>query len=684
MPNRLASETSPYLLQHKENPVDWFPWCEDALQRARAEDKPILVSIGYSACHWCHVMAHESFENEGIAALMNEHFINIKVDREERPDIDSIYMTAIQAMSGQGGWPLNVFLTSDAVPFFGGTYWPPTDRQGMPGFPRVLEAIHKTWTTNREGLQQSAQQVLGYLSASATGSPAGAALSETIADRAMERLTIQFDCDHGGFGQAPKFPQASVLEFLLRHHRRTGSSIALEMLATTLDRMASGGIYDHLGGGFARYSVDGEWLVPHFEKMLYDNAQLMSIYLDAWRVAGNQAYQKVVEETADWVLREMRSPDGGFYAAIDADSEGEEGKFYVWTPDEIDDVLEPEAADLIKLHYGVTQSGNFEGASILHISRPLGDLAVTLGSTEPEIGSDLNNARASLLATRDRRVRPGTDTKIIVSWNGLAIKALASAGIALDRPDLVEAACVAANLIVEQGLSADGHLVRTLTSGIPAGDGMLEDYAFLADGLLTLYSASGEHLWLERSSALATVIRDRFVHTDGTGFFDTSSTHEALIIRPRDLQDGAIPCGNSVAIDVLFTLAQLSETAGMRQTAEDLLSSIGPAMAEHPTAFGRFLAVLERTLAHERQVVLAGDGSLQGFRDAFFARYEPFATLGYAVAEHDIAAWPTLGGRPLPAGASAAAYICQGMSCLPPVTTPDELVSLLDSDLADS
>ncbi|MGI8963351.1 MAG: thioredoxin domain-containing protein, partial [Thermomicrobiales bacterium] len=535
MPNRLASETSPYLLQHKENPVDWFPWGEDALQRARAEDKPILVSIGYSACHWCHVMAHESFENEGIAALMNEHFINIKVDREERPDIDSIYMTAIQAMSGQGGWPLNVFLTSDAVPFFGGTYWPPIDRQGMPGFPRVLEAIHKTWTTNRDGLQQSAQQVLGYLSASATGSPAGAALSETISDRAMERLTIQFDRDHGGFGQAPKFPQASVLEFLLRHHRRTGSSIALEMLATTLNRMASGGIYDHLGGGFARYSVDGEWLVPHFEKMLYDNAQLMSIYLDAWRVTRNQAYRKVVEETADWVLREMRSPEGGFYAAIDADSEGEEGKFYVWTPDEIDDVLEPEAADLIKLHYGVTQSGNFEGASILHISRPLGDLAVTLGSTEPEIGSDLNNASALLLATRDRRVRPGTDTKIIVSWNGVAIKALASAGVALDRPDLVEAACVAANLIVEQGLSADGHLVRTLTSGIPAGDGMLEDYAFLADGLLTLYSASGEHLWLKRSSALATVIRDRFAHTDGTGFFDTSSTHEALIIRPREL-----------------------------------------------------------------------------------------------------------------------------------------------------
>src|SRR5680860_278820 len=364
MPNRLASETSPYLLQHKDNPVDWFPWGEDALQRARDQDKPILVSIGYSACHWCHVMAHESFENEGIAALMNEHFINIKVDREERPDIDSIYMTAIQAMSGQGGWPLNVFLNSDAVPFFGGTYWPPSDRQGMPGFPRVLEAIHKTWTTNRDGLEQTAQQVLGYLSASATGSPAGSALSETTSDRAMERLTIQFDRDHGGFGQAPKFPQASVLEFLLRHHRRTGSSIALEMLATTRDNMANGGIYDHLGGGFARYAVDGEWLVPHFEKMLYDNAQLMSIYLDAWRITGNRTYRTVVEETADWLLREMRSPDGGFYAAIDADSEGDEGKFYVWSPDEISAVLEPEAADLIKLHYGVTESGNFEGTSI--------------------------------------------------------------------------------------------------------------------------------------------------------------------------------------------------------------------------------------------------------------------------------------------------------------------------------
>jgi len=659
--------------------VDWFPWGPEAMERARKEDKPILVSIGYSACHWCHVMAHESFEDPDIAAQMNEQFISIKVDREERPDIDSIYMTALQAMSGQGGWPLNVFLTSDAVPFFGGTYWPPSDRQGMPGFPQVLEAIHKTWTTNRDGLQQTAQQVLGYLSASAIGTSAHSTLSEAITDRAIERLAILFDRALGGFGRAPKFPQASVLEFLLRHHRRTGSGAALEMLTITLDHMASGGIYDQLGGGFARYSVDGEWLVPHFEKMLYDNAQLMSIYLDAWRVTGNHIYRTVVEETADWILREMRSPEGGFYAALDADSDGEEGKFYVWTQEEIDAALSPDEADLIKLQYGVTKSGNFEGVSILHVNRSTDDLAASLDRDDGDVRETIDRGRSRLLERRARRIRPGADTKIIVSWNGLVIKALASAGVSLGRNDLVEAAGVAANLILEHGLSADGHLVRTLTAGKPAGFGMLEDYAFLADGLLNLHSAIGEHRYLEYANSLAATIQDRFTHTDGPGFFDTRSDHETLIIRPRELQDGAIPCGNSVAIDVFLTLATLTDDDVMHSVATELLSSIAPAMAEHPTAFGRFLAVLERSLAEQRQLVLAGgDGASSQFKEAFFARYEPFVTLAYTVGDEDKAAWPSLGDRPLPEGASSAAFVCQGMACQPPVTDPGELVKLLE------
>ena len=681
MPNRLATETSPYLLQHQHNPVDWYPWGAEALERARREDKPILVSIGYSACHWCHVMAHESFEDPGIAALMNDRFVNIKVDREERPDIDSIYMTAVQAMSRQGGWPLNVFLTSDAVPFFGGTYWPPVDRQGMPGFPKVLEAIYQAWSTNRENVRQTASQVLGYLSASAGGAPAGGELTGEIVDEAVRRLSAQFDPEWGGFGRAPKFPQASVLEFLLRHCRRTDDERALEMLAVTLDRMAEGGIYDHLGGGFARYSVDDEWLVPHFEKMLYENAQLMSVYLDAWRLTGREGYRRVVEETADWTLREMRSPEGGFYAALDADSEGVEGKFCVWTAGEIDALLDPEEADLVKLHYGVTESGNFEGQSILHVDRPLTGLAESSGESVTALAERLDRARGKLLTAREGRVRPGTDTKIIVSWNGLTIGALASAGAALGRSDLVDAARIAATLIVDEGIRENGGLARTLTAGQAGGDGMLEDHAFLADGLIALYAATAEHRWLEHAYKLARIIVERFAHTDGPGFFDTGAGHEQLIIRPRELQDGAIPCGNSVAIDVLLSLAHLREDEGYSRYVDATLSSLATPMTEHPTAFGRFLAVLERTLADQRQLVLAGGTETAELSAAFMTRYEPFVTLAHAMDGDEGEGWPTLGNRPIPSGLSAAAFLCQGMTCLPPVTSPSALLGQLDAAL---
>jgi uncharacterized protein YyaL (SSP411 family) len=679
MPNRLATETSPYLLQHKDNPVDWYPWGDEALTRARSEDKPILVSIGYSACHWCHVMAHECFENPDVAARMNDRFINIKVDREERPDVDSIYMTALQAMSGQGGWPLNVFLTPDGVPFYGGTYWPPADRQGMPGFPRVLDAIHAAWTGNRDALQATATQVLGYLSASASGALSGNDLSEDIPDAALQRLWSQFDRAWGGFGQAPKFPQASVLEFLLRHYRRTGDEVALTMLTVTLDRMADGGIHDQVGGGFARYSMDGEWLVPHFEKMLYDNAQLMSIYLDAWRITGRDGYREVVDGIAGWLLREMRSSDGGFYAALDADSEGVEGRFYVWSLDEVDTLLGPEEADLARVHYGVTESGNFEGATILHIARPLEDIAASTGESLEVLVERRNRIRKTLLRAREGRIQPGTDTKIIVSWNGMAIKALATAGSALGRADLVDAAQQAASLIVDTGVHDGGHLVRTLTAGQPAGDGMLEDHAFLADGLIALHAATGRHEWLERADALAGVVIDRFLHTDGPGFFDTSSDHQQLIIRPRDLQDGAIPCGNSVAIDVLKTLAHLRDDERYAAHVDGLLSALAVPMAEHPTAFGRFLAVLERHLADARHLVLAGGGAAAALQAAFDERYEPFITLAHAIQGGEVEGWPTLADRSLPDGSIAAAYLCQGRTCLPPITSPANLVSRLET-----
>jgi len=680
MPNRLAAESSPYLQQHKDNPVDWYPWGPEALARARSANTPILVSIGYSTCHWCHVMAHESFEDPAIAALMNDGFTCIKVDREERPDIDAIYMSAIQAMTGQGGWPLNVFLTPEAVPFFGGTYFPPRDKGGMPGFPRVLEAVHAAWTRNPDGVRETAGTILEYLAKASSGSPvpAGRPL-DAVCAQALSGLAAQFDHEWGGFGNAPKFPQASVFDFLLRHHRRTSDPESLAMLTVTLDRMAAGGIYDHLGGGFARYAVDREWLVPHFEKMLYDNAQLMRVYLEAWRLTGTPAYRAVVEETAGWLLREMRSPGGGFWSALDADSEGVEGKFYVWTPAEIDGALPPEQADLVKLHFGVTEDGNFEGASILHVARPLTELAQSLNTPVDTLRSRIDEARALLVEERAKRIRPGTDTKVIVGWNGLAIGALATAGAALGRPDFVQAATEAAFLIARHGYHPGGALARTVANDEPTGIGLLEDHAFLASGLLELYAATGNMTWLDAAWKLAKSIVTRFREPGTPGFFDTAADHETLIVRPRDLQDGATPSGNSVAIDVLLTLSALSEQESLREPVDALLASVAAPMAEYPGAFGHYLAVAERTLADERQLVLAGSG-IAPFRDAFFARFKPFVTLGYAAKDLDASAWPTLADRPLPSGASAAAYLCQGKTCLPPVTDPGSLPGLLDRD----
>jgi uncharacterized protein len=680
MPNKLAGETSPYLLQHKDNPVEWYPWGDEALVRARTEDKPMLVSIGYSSCHWCHVMAHQSFENDAIAHQMNDGFVNIKVDREERPDLDGIYMTAVQAMSGQGGWPLNVFLTPEGVPFFGGTYWPPRDQGGMPGFPRVLDAVRNAWETNREGVLRTAGQIRGFLEASAEAAPAQGELSPEIGSAALRQIETAFDTGHGGFGGAPKFPQASVLEFLARRAVVDPDGPASRMLIRTLDGMAHGGMYDQIGGGFARYAVDAAWLVPHFEKMLYDNAQLVSLYTHAWLASRSGAYRQVVEQSIGWALREMRAPGGAFYAALDADSEGVEGKFYTWTPDEIDSVLPPEQADLAKLYYGVTASGNFEGASILHVARPLEELAAAQDHPVEDLDAELASARERLLATREQRVRPGTDTKVIVSWNGLMIKALAQAGLAFDRPDWTAASVAAADTILTSALGNEGTLARTLTGGTAAGSGMLEDYAFLADGLLALYTATSDSRWLTTANDLLETVRDRFRHSSGVGYFDTSTSHESLIVRPRELQDGAIPSGNAVILDVMWTLSHLREDIYLSQEVLDTLGSLAAPMAEHPLAFGRFLAVLERTRAGARQVVIAGaaeSAAGNSLREVVIQQGDPGVVLAYAVDGPLAADWPTLADRPLPGGAEAAAFVCQGRSCLPPVTHPDDLARLL-------
>jgi uncharacterized protein YyaL (SSP411 family) len=477
--NRLANETSPYLLQHKDNPVDWYPWGSEALAKAKAEDKPILVSIGYSACHWCHVMEHESFEDPETAAVMNEHFVNVKVDREERPDVDALYMTAVQAMTGHGGWPLNVFLMPDGTPFYGGTYWPPEDRMGMPAFQRVLEAVADTYRTQREQIEEQGERVRDVLQQAMSVQPEPGEIEERLISEAVELLGQRFDARHGGFGGAPKFPQASVLEFLLRADRFLDSARARTMVTTTLDRMAAGGIYDQIGGGFHRYAVDAIWLVPHFEKMLYDNAQLARLYLDAYRLTGTPRYREVVEETLDYVLREMTSPEGGFYSTQDADSEGEEGKFYVWTPEEIDAAVGPEDGRVLRAYYGVEPGGNFEGKSILF--RPNSDEAVatTLGLSVAELREQVRAASAKLRAARDKRVWPGRDEKVLASWNGMMLRAFAEASRALDRPDYRAAAVRSAEFLLTT-MSRDGRLLHTYKDGRARIAGFLDDYANVA------------------------------------------------------------------------------------------------------------------------------------------------------------------------------------------------------------
>jgi uncharacterized protein YyaL (SSP411 family) len=678
--NRLASETSPYLLQHAENPVDWYPWGEEALAKAQAEDKPILVSIGYSACHWCHVMEHESFENAEIAARMNELFVNIKVDREERPDLDSLYMTAVQAMAGQGGWPLNVFLTPDGTPFYGGTYFPPEDRMGMPGFSKVLEAVADAYTERREEVDENAEQIRELLRRSTRDLPKAEELTPAVMSEASEQLARSFDARNGGFGGAPKFPQPSTIEFLLRQGERASDQRAVLMVQRTLDRMAGGGLYDQIGGGFHRYAVDAIWLVPHFEKMLYDNAQLASAYLAAFQAYGEERYRRIAEETLDFVARELTDPQGGFYATLDADTEGHEGLFYVWTPEELDTVLGEADAAIAKAWFKVEPAGNFEGRTVLSTPRTLADVADRLGISESDLAESVTRIKQQLLEAREKRVRPGRDEKVITAWNGLMLKAFADGSRILDRPDFREIAQRNAGFVLSH-LERDGRLLRSWKDGEAKVNGFLEDYAFFIDGLIALYRATLDTRWIGEAIRLTNAMIDAFGDTDGPGFFDTATYHETPVARPRDLHDGATPSGNAVAAEVLLRLGAMTGNVEFTERGSDVLRVMVRTMVEHPLAAGRYLSALDFYLGPVKEVALVGDRAaddLQALLDATYDRYEPNAVVGYVDADRPdvLEMLPFLQQREARNG-RATAYVCEHFACLPPVHDADALLRQL-------
>jgi hypothetical protein len=677
MANRLARETSPYLLQHAENPVDWFPWGEEALGRARAEDLPILLSVGYSACHWCHVMEHESFEDPDTAAFMNANFVCVKVDREERPDVDAIYMEAVQAFTGQGGWPMTVFLDPEGVPFYGGTYFPPDDSRGMPSFRMVMEAVLEAYRGQREEIRERATTMIGRLEALAKIDPGAAPGADQLA-QAVTTLLSHGDQDNGGFGRAPKFPPSDSLELLMS--RRAG----LEHVERTLDAMLAGGIYDQIGGGFARYAVDSAWLVPHFEKMLYDNGLLARAYLHGWQVLGHERYRRVCEETLDWLLREMRGPEGGFYSAYDADSEGVEGKFYVWTPDEMRAVLESAAAvgargpdaerpagdlaldpDAILAYYGVTEAGNFEGKNILHLAD---------GAAAPP-PAGLDTARAELLAARAERVPPGLDDKRLCSWNALAIAALAEAGAVLGRPDYLDAAATCAEFILDSMRDEDGRLLRTYKDGRAHLNAYLEDHTFLVEALLTLYEAGFDPRWFKEARALAESMNDRFGDAERGGFFTTSTDHEELIARRKEVGDHPIPSGQSSAALGLLRLAAISGEANFAERAVGVFALFGEPMISHPDSFAHLLRALDFHLASKREVALVGL-DFSALEAVVRAEFRPNVVVAAGPAG---AVEPPLLDARTEIGGEPAAYVCEGFTCNLPVTDP----AALQRELAD-
>ncbi|MGD9855573.1 MAG: thioredoxin domain-containing protein [Planctomycetaceae bacterium] len=709
VPNRLIDETSPYLLQHAYNPVDWYPWGDEAFARAEAEDKPVFLSVGYSACHWCHVMEHESFEDEGIAAVMNEHFVNIKVDREERPDVDQIYMTAVQLMTQRGGWPMSVFLTPAKEPFYGGTYWPPTSRRGMPGFRDILLKLHEIWTERREevlGSARSLVEAVGRMAAPAFGH---APLDEGVLRNAMRDLLRSADRTHGGFGGAPKFPHATDLRVLLRCWKRFGGGAsgenadsesvsdpnaravsreaddALNMVTLTLDKMARGGIYDHLGGGFHRYSTDARWLVPHFEKMLYDNALLVPAYLELGQALRSEESPDpwpftVVRETLDYVLREMQQPEGGCCSTQDADSEGVEGKFFVWSEREIDELLPEADAGRFKYCYDVTPEGNWEGKNILNRPKPHEQAVRVLDAEPHELAATLSRCRQLLFAAREQRIKPGRDDKVLAAWNGWMISALAMAAQVLGEARYAESAVRAADFILGNMRTEESQLMHSSRDGRARVNALLDDYAALIEGLVDLYQATFDARHLSSARQLAEQMAERFADSEQGGFFYTSHDHEKLIARSKDSQDNATPSGNSQAASALIRLGRLCGDSDMIEQGRRTLQTLSGLMAEHPRAAGQALLALDALLGPSLEIVFV-DGDAASHVDAWLAavhsRFLPNKLIVRRPANMADAAVPEV-LRPLLEGRSArdgkgTAYVCRNMTCGPPVTSPDDL-----------
>ncbi len=685
--NQLKDETSPYLLQHADNPVDWHPWGDEAFRLAREQDKPVLLSIGYSACHWCHVMAHESFEDEATAEMMNALFVNVKVDREERPDVDDIYMGAVQAIAGQGGWPMTVFLLPDGRPFYGGTYYPKERRMGMPSFTQLMTAVHEAYHSQRENLEKQADNLHQSLKRDvlAIGREDDSGLTGDMLDEAARALLASIDRENGGFGAQPKFPNPISLEFLLRHHTRAGDEEALNLATFTLRQMANGGIYDQIGGGFARYSVDAHWLVPHFEKMLYDNAQLSRLYLHAWQITGDGCFKSIAEDIYDYILREMTAPAGGFYSATDADSEGEEGKFFVWTIEEAAEALapiraeQPRALEIAIETYGLTPQGNFEGSNILRLPRPLDETAIDLGMSLDELSAALAVIKRRMYAVREERVPPSLDDKILTSWNGLMLASLAEAARVLKRDDYLAAARRAGEFLLDQMLSEGGRLYRTHKDGRSKLNAYLEDHANLIDALLELYQSTFEASWFAAARQLADTALMRFRSDDG-GFYDTSDDHESLIVRPRNLQDNVTPSGNAMMAKQLLRLAAYTGEARYDAAAREVLRKLSDAMRQYPQAFAESLNAADMLVGGIAEVAVIGERQDQTTREVLDELQQPFRpNLVTAYSRHDVTrhdSIPLLSARSMIDGATAV-YVCRNFVCKMPATTAAQTRSTL-------
>lgn len=674
MTNRLAGETSPYLLQHASNPVDWYPWGKEALERARMEDKPILLSIGYAACHWCHVMAHESFEDPATAAVMNEKFVCIKVDREERPDLDGIYMQAVQALTGHGGWPMTVFLTPFGEPFYGGTYYPPQDRQGMPSFTRVLNAASDAYHNHRESITETSRHLSEIYESAILQARSEGAITPHALDLAYRGMAQKYDMRHGGFEGAPKFPPTMALDFLLRYWRRTDTGYALEMVTDTFRRMAHGGIYDQIGGGIHRYTVDAAWLVPHFEKMLYDNALFIRLGANLWQATGDADFRRVTEEAIGWVKKEMTSPGGGFYSSLDADSEGAEGRFYVWNVAELDSLLGNDSR-VVRDYYGVTEDGNFEGRNILHIPADLSAAAARAGLTRDQLDGIITDAKRKLYQARTSRVRPGRDEKILAGWNGLMLRGIATAARVFERDDFRELALCNGEFLWTRMVD-HGRISRLFSSSSSRIGGFLEDYAAVGLGFLALYEVTFEKKWIERASELADSMVRWFWDDRLGAFFDTPADAETLITRPRDPTDNAIPSGTSLAVDLLLTLAEFLHDPDMRRRATFVLETIATPLIRYPNAFGHLLGAADMAVNGAVEVAIAGSSSDSTFK-----------SLSHVVATHYVPSLVLAGGTDSEGIAlmegrqatkdGATAYVCRSYACEVPATSAAMLASQL-------